>query len=155
MAELTIRPLAPARLSAFITAVENRYAEQKAALGGVPADIAQSQVRAETAAMFPDGRLLPGHTVLHASIGDVDAGDVWIGPHRSEPQLAFLYDIAVDPQAQGRGTGRALLAAAEQWARAQGYTELSLHVFGGNERAIALYSSRGYRTTDLIMRRHL
>src|SRR3712207_1738599 len=37
--------------------------------------------------------------------------------------------IAVDPAAQGRGIGRALLGAAEEWLRAEGATEAR---FAGN-----------------------
>ncbi len=43
-----------------------------------------------------------------------------------------------------RGVGTALLAAAEQWARAAGVTKLELHVFPYNEPALALYERAGY-----------
>jgi ribosomal protein S18 acetylase RimI-like enzyme len=43
-----------------------------------------------------------------------------------------------------RGIGAALLAAAEEWARAAAVTKLELHVFPHNEPAIALYEKHGY-----------
>jgi GNAT superfamily N-acetyltransferase len=54
-------------------------------------------------------------------------------------------DIVVAPEAEGRGVGQALMAAAEDWARALGYRLLSLHVFDGNARARAFYARLGYR----------
>lgn len=48
-------------------------------------------------------------------------------------------DVIVAPAAQGRGVGKALLAAAEKWASKRGYQLLTLNVFLGNERARALY----------------
>ena len=54
-------------------------------------------------------------------------------------------DIVVAPEAEGRGVGQALMAAAEDWARALGFRLLSLHVFDGNGRARAFYARLGYR----------
>ena len=54
-------------------------------------------------------------------------------------------DIVVAAEAEGRGVGAALMAAAEAWARARGYRLLTLHVFDGNRRARALYERLGYR----------
>jgi RimJ/RimL family protein N-acetyltransferase len=44
-----------------------------------------------------------------------------------------------------RGIGRALLQAAEGWARESGIRKLELHVFPHNEAAIALYEQYGFR----------
>ncbi len=54
-------------------------------------------------------------------------------------------DIVVMPEAEGHGVGQALMAAADDWARALGYRVLSLHVFDGNARARAFYQRLGYR----------
>jgi RimJ/RimL family protein N-acetyltransferase len=43
-----------------------------------------------------------------------------------------------------RGVGRALLAAAVEWARKQDVRKLELHVFPHNEAAIALYEQFGF-----------
>ena len=43
-----------------------------------------------------------------------------------------------------RGIGRALLDAAEEWARWARITKLELHVFPYNEPAIRLYEQSGY-----------
>lgn len=53
--------------------------------------------------------------------------------------------IAVAEQAEGRGIGRALLAAVEQWSRDAGFRFLSLNVFADNTRAIEVYEKAAYR----------
>jgi len=61
-------------------------------------------------------------------------------------------DLVVASAAEGRGVGRALMAAAEQWARYRGYRLLSLNVFEENHRARELYTRLGYQpdTTKLV-----
>jgi ribosomal protein S18 acetylase RimI-like enzyme len=57
---------------------------------------------------------------------------------------AYISDVAVAPQGEGQGIGRALMLAAEAWANQQGYGLLALYVFAQNERAKRLYESLGY-----------
>ena len=48
-----------------------------------------------------------------------------------------------------RGVGRALMDAAERWARSVGVTKLELHVFPHNEPAIKLYEEFGFEHEGL------
>lgn len=57
---------------------------------------------------------------------------------------AYLADVAVREDFEGRGAGRALLEAAEAWARAQGHRVLALEVFAANSRARAFYARMGF-----------
>jgi RimJ/RimL family protein N-acetyltransferase len=43
-----------------------------------------------------------------------------------------------------QGIGRALMEAAESWARDVGVRKLELHVFPYNEAALGLYEALGY-----------
>ena len=54
-------------------------------------------------------------------------------------------DLVVAPACEGRGIATALLARAEEWARAQGYDWITLGVFEQNERAEQLYRRQGFR----------
>lgn len=53
-------------------------------------------------------------------------------------------DIVVAPEGEGRGVGRALMAAGEGWARGRGYRWLTLSVFVRNVRAREFYKRLGY-----------
>lgn len=52
--------------------------------------------------------------------------------------------IIVSTPGEGRGVGRALLDAVEQWSAAQGHRFITLNVFTGNQRARRVYERAGY-----------
>ncbi len=62
----------------------------------------------------------------------------------SHAPSAHLETIVVHPQARGTGLGKTLLARSEALAKEHGAQSLSLHVFGNNQRARALYESDGF-----------
>jgi GNAT superfamily N-acetyltransferase len=57
---------------------------------------------------------------------------------------AHLGILAVAAHAEGRGIGRALIAAAEAWARDRGSGWLTLNVFHANRRAREVYEHLGF-----------
>jgi GNAT superfamily N-acetyltransferase len=59
-------------------------------------------------------------------------------------ECGHIADIVVTPEARGRGVGRTFVAAAERWARARGYSMLTLNVFVENSSARALYERTGF-----------
>ena len=63
--------------------------------------------------------------------------------------LLNVHDLAVLPDFQGRGIGRALLLAAEEHARARNCAKLTLEVREDNRRARSLYQQRGFRDFEL------
>ena len=73
-------------------------------------------------------------------------------PHPSSAHVADL-GLMVAASHRRRGIGRALLAAAEEWARGSGVSKLELHVFPHNQAAIALYEGFGYEREG-YRRRH-
>ena len=52
--------------------------------------------------------------------------------------------VAVAETVEGKGVGAALMRAAEDWARRNGYPRLHLNVFAGNDRARRIYERTGY-----------
>jgi ribosomal protein S18 acetylase RimI-like enzyme len=58
--------------------------------------------------------------------------------------LARLYSMAVSPEAQGQGIGRALLRAAEAAALDRGAAIMRLEVKSDNDQGIRLYQRAGY-----------
>lgn len=151
-----VRPITDDELPDYIATTTREYAADKHTNGGVPLDEAHAQAEAETAGLFPDGKLSPGHAVLIATDGTgAPVGRLWMAPRGSSADVAFIYDIQVEPATRGKGYGRALMCEAEKWSRAHGFRTLALHVFGGNDVAINLYESLGFVTTDRIMKLEL
>ena len=64
-------------------------------------------------------------------------------------QLVHLF---VEPDHQGRGLGRELLAQGERIIAAGGHTELELHARVENLAAIAFYEAAGWTVTDRLVR---
>ena len=58
--------------------------------------------------------------------------------------VGHVSDLAVAADAEGRGIARALMAAAEDWARQRGYPLLDLNVEVHNDAARQLYEKLGY-----------
>ncbi len=59
-----------------------------------------------------------------------------------------LVHLFVDPDHQGLGLGRMLLAAGEEMLAAAGHIVVELHTMVGNAPAIELYESAGWIVTD-------
>jgi RimJ/RimL family protein N-acetyltransferase len=68
--------------------------------------------------------------------------------HPASEHVADLGLMVAAPYRR-RGIGRALMDAAEAWARDVGVRKLELHVFPYNEAAIALYEGLGYEREGL------
>jgi GNAT superfamily N-acetyltransferase len=64
---------------------------------------------------------------------------------------AYIGELATDEAAEGRGVGKALAQACEQWAREQGYRILSLATGAANERALGFYRHMGYQDEDVTL----
>jgi len=84
------------------------------------------------------------HTAWVVQMDDAVAGLIVLLP--AEDHL-LLDNVAVDPDRQGRGVGRALMAFAEQEAVRRGYTELRLYTHETMTENLALYPALGWQET--------
>ena len=68
----------------------------------------------------------------------------------SQPQ-AYIGELATCDAAEGRGIGRALVAACEEWGRAKGFALITLTTGAGNDRALGFYRRLGYVDEDVTL----
>jgi hypothetical protein len=59
--------------------------------------------------------------------------------------------VAIDPEHQKKDFGRAIMAAAEDWLRAQGVTKVQLMVRPDNTGVKAFYDRLGYETQERVI----
>lgn len=101
----------------------------------------------------PDSQVLVVETVEGERVGIL-----WFGANRNlvtGEDEAWVYNVSVVPEHQGRGIGLRIMAHAEALARERGHAVLGLMVSAHNDRARRLYEKRGFRPSNLLMRRRL
>jgi len=139
---LHVRPadLADTRDADGIAMLLNSYALEPVGLGRpLPRDVRERLV--------PALKEIPSALVLLAFADDAAIGIAvcfaGFSTFRARP-LLNIHDLAVLPEYRGKGVGRALLQAAEDYARRQGCCRLTLEVLENNAGAQALYRSFGF-----------
>ncbi|CAH2907283.1 MAG: GCN5-related N-acetyltransferase [uncultured Paraburkholderia sp.] len=83
--------------------------------------------------------------VLIAVLGDEPIGFVCVERQPESAWGVLLDNLHALPGYQGIGAGKLLMRAAEDWARAQGETQLYLYVLEGNMPAIGFYERQGWQ----------
>ena len=86
---------------------------------------------------------LPGLQQRHEPMGCL-----WMGEsvdQRNGQKQAYVFLLYVEKAHRRRGLGSALMTHAHQWAKAQGYSQMSLQVFEDNLSALNLYQKLGYQ----------
>lgn len=107
-------------------------------------------------AAFLDGRAAEPLAVLVAEDGEgalVGLAELSIRPCAEgclTDRVAYLEGWYVAPRARRRGVGRALVRAAEEWARGQGCTELASDTAVDNETSAAAHRALGFEEVGLV-----
>ncbi|MBE9156078.1 GNAT family N-acetyltransferase [Nodosilinea sp. LEGE 06152] len=98
---------------------------------------------------------------IDEAIADHAAGPVaglWLG-QATDQRTGLLHPYAlllyVVPAHRRRGLATALLKVAHHWAQQQGHRQISLQVFSDNQAAQALYTSLGYQSEAILMKKEL
>ena len=100
----------------------------------------------------------PGAQAFVATIDGQSCGVISFYPDRdyfTDHPRAYVDNLVVARESEGKGVGRALLDHVERWARDHGYREVVLDVFAGNQRAIAFFERQGYRPNHIRMAKPL
>ena len=66
-------------------------------------------------------------------------------------RIAYVFDLVIKPAYRRQGHARRAFEALEHQVRALQLDGISLHVFGHNAAARALYESLGYAPTNIMM----
>lgn len=75
--------------------------------------------------------------------------------HFTGERQAYIGELATSAAAEGQGVGRALVQACEQWARGQGFQNLSLITGAANARALGFYHHLGFQDEDVRLNKRL
>lgn len=150
MENMVVRP-AVSEDAEFIRRAARRFTES-----GLPEWRNQEKAlefhRLETEAVL--AAVAAGETVLIAEEDSVSLGFIYLKAEEDfltgEAQ-GYISDVAVAAEAEGRGVGRVLMQAAEDWARGCGYRILALDVFAANQRARLFYARHGFVEQTLKM----
>ena len=80
-------------------------------------------------------------TVLVGRDGSAIVATVMVG---HDGHRGWVYYVAVDPDARGKGYGRTIMDAAEAWLRERGVQKVMLMVRQENTKVQAFYEQLGY-----------
>jgi GNAT superfamily N-acetyltransferase len=161
MAPLVIRPAREADFDRVIALYEEFHAfhvrgvPERLRLPDPPADPEErAKVREYLAAILRD----PEAALLVAEAPGELAGLAEVYLRRDEPHplrvvytYGHLQSLMVTEPWRGRGVGGRLVAAAEDWARERGATQLRLDAWEFAEGPLPFYESLGYRTAKRAM----
>ncbi|MGN6515587.1 MAG: GNAT family N-acetyltransferase [Rhizomicrobium sp.] len=72
-----------------------------------------------------------------------------------ERHYAYIFELFVVEAMRGKGIGRALIAACEDWAKTKGFKTILIGVLAGNTSAAGLYRSAGYADYAIELMKYL
>lgn len=140
---ITVRPAAPADADAWLVMRVALWPDGTAA-----------EHRQEIARYFAEQAREPAAVLLAMrSTEPVGFAELAIRAYaegcRSD-RVAYLEGWYVVPDARRRGVGRALIAAAEQWGRAQGCSEFASDAHPDNTISAAAHRAAGFADVGLV-----
>ncbi len=96
-------------------------------------------------------------TVFVAAVADQVVGVISIGlsTHFTGERDGYIGELAVAGHAARQGIGRALIGAADTWARDHGLAHLTLHTGARNAGARAFYAALGFAEEEVRLTRPL
>jgi ribosomal protein S18 acetylase RimI-like enzyme len=92
-----------------------------------------------------------GHAMLVAVLDGRVAGLVSLAEreHFTGEMDAYIGELVTSGEAEGRGAGRALMAAAVAWAASRGLARITLDTGAPNHRARRFYDKAGFEEEEI------
>lgn len=151
-------PMTPEEFELYLERLVVEYAADKVRSGNWTSEESIRRSREECQTLLPQGPDTPGqhlYRILDTETGE-RVGVVWLAEDgRKSPPIGFIYDLEVEAPYRRRGYATRAMLALEVKARELGLATLSLHVFGFNHEARALYEKLGYAITNINMSKAL
>jgi len=151
-----LRPLRDDEFADWVASSKAGYAASIEQDGGLPRETARAKADADFAQLVPEGKVPEDHAVFVVDDDGTPVGRLWVAERDADGErVLFVYEVAVDEAARGRGLGRLAMQFAEEEAGRRGLARVALNVFGGNDVARGLYRSLGYREVAVWMAKDL
>lgn len=146
-----------AEFDAFLGNAIRDYAKDKVDAGNWDPAEALQKSEAEFHDLLPDGTASKNQHLFTIKNEDGEGvGMIWFAVTDTKPRpSAFVYDFVIEEKFRRRGYATQALAAIEEEVSALGIDTISLHVFGHNAGARALYEKTGYEITNINMTKKL
>ncbi len=148
-----LEPMTEAEFRAYLEPAIAEYAAEHVKSGHWNSADALEESRKEFTQLLPDGlNTVNQHLFSIKDDSGTNVGRLWFAVReRGADRSAFIYDVHIYESFQRRGYATQAFQALETRARDMGITAISLHVFGHNTSARALYEKLGFETTNLMM----
>lgn len=144
---VSARPMTPAEYPEWLAAEKLAYVDDIVRSGAKSPEDAARKSDDDFAKLIPEGLATPGTTLLVLEAAGEPIGTGWL-KHGHLPGVTYGYSLHIDERYRGNGYGRAAMATGEQATLAAGDEVLMFTVWGGNEVAMNLYTSVGYRIVE-------
>ena len=99
----------------------------------------------------PDGAVFVVERDDGSLAGFVEAGSRPYADGCDSSPVGYIEAWYIDDDMRRRGCGRALLEAAEDWARSRGYTEMASDALLHNETSHAAHRASGYEEVERLV----
>ena len=150
----SLSPMTLAEYNAWLAESVPDYAHDKVAAGQWDEADALARSRAEVEGLLPHGLATAGHHLwaIRERVSGASIGTLWVAEQQhGARRVAYVFDFRIAAAHRRQGHARRAFVALEHEARALHLDGISLHVFGHNAAARALYEGLGYAATNITM----
>lgn len=142
--------MSEADFKAYLEILIPDYAQEHVKSGRWTAEEALAESRANIEGLWPNGLATENQYIFNIAADEETepVGILWFAVEKGK---SFVYDIVIHDAFQRRGYASQAFLILEDKVRQMGLNTISLHVFGHNYAARALYQKLGYVETNVMM----
>jgi len=149
-----LKPMEDSQFENYVTHAIKNYEQELIKSGELTEKEAALEAKNTFFRLLPEGLKTKNQFLFNITNETCqNIGMIWYGLRSN--QEAFIYDFEIDQNYRGQGYGKKTLLLLEDHAKSLGIHKLSLHVFGHNENAYALYRKMGYHAYSIHMSKEI